>query len=445
MSRTDKTIKNDIHSTLWSIDPKVFNKIVDALGDQSLDALMVGDADQDAPSNITIRDGVGILDITGPIMRYGGGFFSFLFRSASIDGLARDFQALIDDDQVRSIILNIDSPGGTVAGVHEFANMIYNARAEKPISAYIGGQGASAAYWIASAADEIVVDETALAGSIGVVMTVFKGFDDEVEIVSTQSPNKRPDPETDAGRAELQRTVDAIAQVFVENVARNRDETVETVLNQFGQGGLVVGEAAIDHGLADRLGNLEDLIQTNAKGFITMAKLKLSIEDLKGYLEAIQSQAPELLKALTDPAFAEGRAQGIEVGTDTGRTEGVAEATTAERERVMALLGSDADPLAILGAIADGISVDASFKIFFEAEVAKRGAGLEAMQNQATAPIGGEPPVDPNLDPADKQLAAKAVEIAKRDGVGISAAMAQARKENPTLAVTWRPADGPAA
>lgn len=213
-----------------------------------------------------IREGVAILPMTGPVMRYAN-LFSKVSGATSIDVLATDFTEALNNPNVKAIVLEIDSPGGTVAGVNELAEMIFAARGQKPITAYVSGIGASAAYWLASAADEIVIDATASVGSIGVVSVQSddserkaKAGIKEIQIVSSVSPRKRPDLATEEGRADVQALVDSIAQVFVSTVARNRGVSMDTVLSSFGQGGLMVGADAVKSGMADRVGSLESVI-----------------------------------------------------------------------------------------------------------------------------------------------------------------------------------------
>ena len=117
---------------------------------------------------VTEREGVAILPITGPLFRYAN-LFTKVSGASSYELIARDFTAALENPQIKAIILDIDSPGGEVNGVSELSNMIFEARGKKPVSAYASGDAASGAYWIASAADEIVVSETAALGSIGVV------------------------------------------------------------------------------------------------------------------------------------------------------------------------------------------------------------------------------------------------------------------------------------
>lgn len=206
----------------------------------------------------TIRDDVAVVPITGPIFRYAN-LFTEISGATSLEILARDFNAAIADPAVKSIALVIDSPGGQVSGIAEMAHMIHTAR--KPVVAYVDGTAASAAYWLAAAAATIVVSKTALLGSIGAVLGVnTRARDGIVEIVSSQSPRKRPDVQTSEGRAQLQAQIDALAQVFIEDVADYRGVGVETVLADFGQGDIRMGVEAVAAGMADRVSTLEDVI-----------------------------------------------------------------------------------------------------------------------------------------------------------------------------------------
>ena len=208
-----------------------------------------------------------ILPITGIILPVESQL-SALLGATTLDRFTHDFQQALENPAISRLLLYVDSPGGAVTGVHAAADLIYHARGQKPITAYIAGMGASAAYWLASAADELVLDPTASVGSIGVlsIHTDTKAQKAQqgviqTEIVSRQSPYKCLDIQTEAGRANVQAQVDAIAEVFVSKVARNRNVSVETVLSDFGQGRLLVGRQAIQQGLADRLGGWIPLLQ----------------------------------------------------------------------------------------------------------------------------------------------------------------------------------------
>ena len=261
---------------------------------------------------VTEREGVAILPITGPLFRYAN-LFTKVSGASSYELIARDFTAALENPQIKAIILDIDSPGGEVNGVSELSNMIFEARGgpprdgsprgisirgKKPIIAYASGDAASGAYWIASAADEIVVSETAALGSIGVV-AIYRGkgsktpgyqtqSTDDIEIVSSQSPHKRLDPATDEGRARLQVRIDSMAEVFIEAIARNRRTTAHEVKAHFGRGDVLIGAQGVQVGLADRVGSLEKLIaefsvasNCTPAPLLTQEKKLMDIETLK--------------------------------------------------------------------------------------------------------------------------------------------------------------------
>lgn len=211
------------------------------------------------------RGGVAIIDVIGATFKRAN-LFVAMSGATSYEIIRADLQAAVDNPKVKAILLNIDSPGGEASGVSEVAEAIHSMRGVKPITAYIGGMGASAGYWMASAADRIVIDPTALLGSIGVQWAVRgdpPANDKQAKtyrFVSSQSPLKNASPDTEEGFAHLQSAVDAMAQVFVETVARNRGVDTETVLKDFGKGGIFVGKDAVKAGLADELGSFEGVL-----------------------------------------------------------------------------------------------------------------------------------------------------------------------------------------
>jgi len=217
-------------------------------------------AKMDGADAMLKRDGIAMISLTGPIVRYAD-LFSSISGATSIETLATDFNLAMDDPSVRGVMMIADSPGGQVNGVNEMANMIRLRRGEKPLAGYIANLAGSAAYWIVSAVDPglLWIDATAEAGSIGIVGTWRKApaIQGRGEVVSSQTPKKRLDPESEAGQTELRRAADAIAGVFIDAVRTNRGEDVDLL-----DGGLAVGQAAVDAGLADRVGSFEDLMQT---------------------------------------------------------------------------------------------------------------------------------------------------------------------------------------
>lgn len=224
----------------------------------------------DNTRTVAIRDGVAIVPIIGPIFRYAN-LFTEISGATSTEVLATDIREALDNPAVKAIVLNIDSPGGVASGINELADLIYGGRVKKRIMAYVGGSGASAAYWIASAAHEIVADDTAVLGSIGVVLEVSiaqdaNGGTRRYEIVSRNAPNKRPDLGTEEGRAKVQAMVNSLADVFVAKVSRNLGVKADRVVSMGNSGGVLLGAAAVRTGLAKRLGSLDAIVKELADG-----------------------------------------------------------------------------------------------------------------------------------------------------------------------------------
>lgn len=216
---------------------------------------------------VTNRDGVAVVPIDGPIFRHAD-MFTEVSGAVSVERLALDLRTAIDDAQIKAVVLNVDSPGGEMNGIHELAGQIRAAATVKPVWAYVGGKAASGGYWLASAASRVVVDRTALLGSIGVIMSLVddapvarEGRPKSYRFVSSQSPDKRPDLETDAGRLGIQTMVDRLGAEFIGSVALHRNVTAEHVLEHFGRGGLLVGADAVAAGMADELGSFESVVR----------------------------------------------------------------------------------------------------------------------------------------------------------------------------------------
>lgn len=216
----------------------------------------------DNSRTVSVRDGVALIPVTGPIFRRAN-LFTEISGATSVEILATDLATAAADPTVRAIVLDIDSPGGQATGISELAGQIRAIdRTAKPVTAYVDGMAASAAYWLASAAGRIVTSDTGLLGSIGVVGTYKAEKDAPIKIISSVSPLKQATPDTEAGRAEMQRVIDELGTLFVSAVATNRDTSPERVITDFGRGGVLVGAEAVKAGMADAVGTLESLLSS---------------------------------------------------------------------------------------------------------------------------------------------------------------------------------------
>lgn len=237
--------------------------------------------------DVSYHGNVGIIHISGIISRHADMLASFFgIGSAAIENIAKDFQSLLDNEEVKSIILDFDTPGGAITGVNELAEIIYNARGIKPIKAYVTGMACSAGYFLASACDEIIIDEMGQVGSIGVMRVVSKQNDKSVIFKSSQSPMKNIEADSELGKAEYQAKVDYLASIFIDKVAKYRGITSDEVINRGNKGGVLVGAVAVTAGLADRLGSMDSLInELNNKGKKENHKEKNMPENLKEQAE----------------------------------------------------------------------------------------------------------------------------------------------------------------
>lgn len=225
---------------------------------------------------VYVHGSVAEVQVIGPLVRYAS-FFSEVSGMTSAEQAAKDLTAAANNPKIHTIVLNIDSPGGAVSGVSEFGHMVAAVAKQKPVVAYVGNMAASGGYWIASQASAIVVGQTGQLGSLGVVATLTKPTarpgEKRYEFVSSVSPNKRPDLETDQGRAQIQGVVDDLAAQFVAQVAAGRGVSEQVVLERFGAGGLLVGAKAVEAGMADQVGtNLEELLASLNAGQMVKRK-----------------------------------------------------------------------------------------------------------------------------------------------------------------------------
>jgi signal peptide peptidase SppA len=179
------------------------------------------------------------------------------------------FSALVDDSNIGAIVLDVNSPGGQVNGIADAAQRIYEARGKKPIVAVANHLMASAAYWIGSAADEIVMAPDAEVGSIGVFAVhqdVSKALEQDGVKVSIIKAGKYKtegnpfEPLSEEARGVMQERVHEAYEGFIGAVARHRDVGVEDVRGGYGEGRVVGAKQALRLGMADRVETLEQTV-----------------------------------------------------------------------------------------------------------------------------------------------------------------------------------------
>ena len=215
-----------------------------------------------------VVDGVAVIPVQGTIARRMNLFMQFS-GGTSTELLQRDFLAAMDDPAVQAILLAVDSPGGLVGGTTTLAESIYAARGMKPIVAHAADMMASAAYWIASAADYIIAEDASVVGSIGVISmhTDRSAADAKAGIKRTfitagkyKALGNDAEPLSMEAMQEISARLDYIYTLFVDTVARNRGTDQNTVLKKMADGKTFIGKQARDAGLVDSIGTIEDAL-----------------------------------------------------------------------------------------------------------------------------------------------------------------------------------------
>ena len=154
----------------WAIAPEAMDGIIGLAMDMAAGKLFTLPQSEAPQSIMSVADGVATISITGPLLPTTDEWDRVMIGATSLDEVRSTVESAAADPAVTSIVLNIDSPGGTVRGTPEAADAIYEASKVKPVSAHTSGTMASAAYWLGSQATSVSMTRSASVGSIGVMV-----------------------------------------------------------------------------------------------------------------------------------------------------------------------------------------------------------------------------------------------------------------------------------
>ncbi len=219
--------------------------------------------DDEAQDPVQVEEGIGVIDISGALVSRPVGFCSPL----SYAEIQSNFDALLADESVSHIVLRIDSAGGEASNMFDLSDHIFNARGIKPIIAVVDDMAYSAAYGIASAADQVIVSRTGGVGSVGVVAyhidESVKNKRKGIKVEYLYAGEKKvygnsSEPLADEARLEMQAEINRLYDLFVETVARNRELDAQAVRDT--QAGTYHGAAAVDVGFADAVLSFNQVI-----------------------------------------------------------------------------------------------------------------------------------------------------------------------------------------
>lgn len=211
---------------------------------------------------------IGVLPIQGVIGERMN-MLDDISGGTSTELVSKQFRAMLNDDQIKAIILDINSPGGVARSVQELGQEIYDSRGIKPIIAMVNTCAASAAYWLAAQAEEVVVTPSGQVGSIG-VYTIHEDISEmlaeegikETLIYSGQYKvlGNEFEPLTDEAKSIMQQRVDELAASFVRAVAQGRGVSLTAVNEGFGQGLMFGAEEAVARGMADKVATMAETL-----------------------------------------------------------------------------------------------------------------------------------------------------------------------------------------
>jgi signal peptide peptidase SppA len=245
-----------------SIDPDQFGAwLQTALGNIAADA---GDR------RLPVAGNVAVIPVRGVVTPRRMEFYEQYGLTTSVDTIRAQLSAARGAEGVAKILMVYDTPGGGTFGVDELAAEIAAAAAEKPVTAHVEYMAASAGYWLAAQASQIVASPSALVGSIGVYMTHVDdtGWREQMGVAVEYISAGRDKllgahgPLTDGAREYLQGLVDQTYADFVGAVARGRGVSKSVAAgDQFGAGRVVTPRDALAAGMIDRVATLQDTIK----------------------------------------------------------------------------------------------------------------------------------------------------------------------------------------
>lgn len=292
----------------WAIRPSALGAIVDivaarAAGEPFTDEALAEELRAAETTRMPAQraGSVAILPLYGSIFPRAN-LFTDISGGTSLQRFAVMLDEVDRDPQVGSIVIDVSSPGGMVGLVPETAEQIRNTRT--PVTAVANTQAASAAYWLASQADELVVTPSGQVGSIGVYSAHedWSKHDDNLGVKTTlvsagkYKVEANPfEPLNPTAQAAMQRMIDTYYDMFVTDVAHGRGVTVAAVKSGFGEGRMVTAELAVAEGMADRVATLNQVVAELATGQPAAAA---AAADLQPEIAASSDPEADLYQAL---------------------------------------------------------------------------------------------------------------------------------------------------
>ena len=371
---------------------------------------------------------LAVVEMAGVLAKEG----SWWWGVASTRQIGAALLQAAKDPGVKGILLDVDSPGGTVDGTEELAGIVRAVAAVKPLYAYAGDLMCSAAYWIGSQAKEIGAQASAMIGSIGIICTHVdcSGYDEQTGIDVTyltaghfKALGNAHESLSDEARAYLQQQLDAVYDLFLDAVAEGRRVSREQAL-AMADGKVFLGRQALELGLVDRLESRADFINR------IVQEVHMDLKTFKAEHAGVAAEhRAEVATELSAKA-------------DQDRQAAVA----AERDRclgvVTALVGKELGDK-VAGVVAAGVTAEQAQAMgaFMAAPAAAPDKDEPSRaQKDALAALKAatEKPLNPAADAAAKAPDFETlVAAAEETGLSKGKAMAKVIKEHPKAHAAW--------
>jgi signal peptide peptidase SppA len=261
----------------WAITPTMHERIQQIIQDRAqglkpdlsvLEAQISGQTyGTESGGDLSEWNQVAVISLHGPIISRAG-IMERISGATSPQDFATRVRSAANDPRVMTIVLDLDSPGGTISGTSIAAEAVSYAAGQKKVIACVNDSAYSAALWIAAQATEIVIPKAGGIGSIGVIMTHFdlsglyakEGIQPTViRSVDLKAVPQPTEPMTGKALEQTQKRVAAYHEQFVQAVAAGRGVTLEKA-NAWATGETWLGEEAVAMGLADRIGTLNGVL-----------------------------------------------------------------------------------------------------------------------------------------------------------------------------------------
>lgn len=276
-----------LNDNIWFIDPMALAAVRKTIVSADPRASAVDDAERSGLP-VTRTGNVAVIRLQGPMLK-SDSYLTRYYGFASTSATRLAVESAQADDNIDTLLLDIDSPGGSVGGIAELGDAVARAAAAKLVVAQVNGMTASAAYWVASQASKIYAGRMDMVGSIGVRMTLVDASEHYekmgIKVIPIDTGEHKSAGEfgvalTESQIAEFQRVVDGYFAEFLNAIERGRAMTHEH-LKSIADGRMFFAKEAQRLGLIDGIQTLDQTLAalTQTAGRSTAAarnRLKLS-------------------------------------------------------------------------------------------------------------------------------------------------------------------------